>query len=62
MSTRGTLTRDAVVDALIAQLAMRRLQNTVYQRLAQRMLGASAQPRQPHILPVFIAARAKTAA
>ena len=57
-----TLTRAAVVDAVVAQLAMRRLQNTAYQRLARRVLEGDQRQRRPHVLPVSIAARARTAA
>ena len=57
-----TLTRAAVVDAVVAQLAMRRLQNTAYQRLARRVLEGDQRQHRPHVLPVSIAARARTAA
>ena len=58
----GFVSRDAVVDALIAQLALRRRQSTAYHRLSRRELGATEQPRRPHMLPVSIAARTQTAA
>jgi len=62
MNTQATLARDAVVDALTAQLARRRLQNTAYHRFAQRVLAGDQRQRRPQIVPMSIAARAKTAA
>jgi len=51
-----------VVAALTKQLAMRRLQNTAYHRLAQRVLAADQRQRRPQIVPISISAPTKTAA
>ncbi len=62
MNTQGTLTKHTVVDALIDQLATRRLQNIAYRRLAQRVLAGDQPQRRPQIVPMSIAARTKIAA
>ena len=66
MNTQSTLTKKSVVDQLTAQLAARRTlqarRTAAYSRLAQQVLGTTERGLRPHIVPVSIPERLRTAA